>query len=327
MIWASWRQQRLQLITLLGLVVVSAGVILLLRSSMVGDIAAAGLAPCVAKAVGDCTPPDGAVAAFAEAWGTPFDAGRVLVVLAPALVGVFIGAPLFARELEQGTHVLAFTQSVSRTRWMLSKLLIALVPAMAALVAVQWLVSWWFSAAGTLGPQVNGSYNAINFSIDHVSPAGYALFAFAVSAFLGAVTRRTLVAMTAGLGVFVVARFALSGRVHQVLTAQRQEVTPDKQLTVYDDGSLVISKGWLDAARQTIPNDKVMAFYQTCKDASGESQDAFAQCLSSSGVTARFATFLPRSQAWQVHLVDLAVFGVLAVVLLVGTAWALRRQS
>ena len=42
--------------------------------------------------------------------------------LTPALIGIFWGAPLISRELETGTFRLAWTQSVSRTRWLAVKL-------------------------------------------------------------------------------------------------------------------------------------------------------------------------------------------------------------
>ena len=38
------------------------------------------------------------------------------ILLAPALIGLFWGAPLIAHELETGTSALAWTQSVTRTR-------------------------------------------------------------------------------------------------------------------------------------------------------------------------------------------------------------------
>src|SRR5687767_15095209 len=46
----------------------------------------------------------------------------VLLVL-PVLVGIFWGAPLVARELETGTYQLVWNQSVTRTRWLATKLL------------------------------------------------------------------------------------------------------------------------------------------------------------------------------------------------------------
>ena len=44
-----------------------------------------------------------------------------LVVLVPAVIGAFWGAPLIARELETGTHRLVWNQSVTRTRWLAVK--------------------------------------------------------------------------------------------------------------------------------------------------------------------------------------------------------------
>jgi hypothetical protein len=326
MIWVSWRRQRAQLLTLLGMLVIGGGIIILLRSNMIDAINSSQLTQCVAQALQECSAPDEVSKAFQEAWSTPLTMGQAAIIGLPALIGVFIGAPLFARELEQGTHVLAFTQSVSRTRWMFSKLVVALVPALIVLIALQYLVSWWLSAAGTLGPRINGSFNAVNFGIENVSPVGYALFAFALGTFLGVASRRTLVAMTAGLGAFIVVRFALSGLVNRLVPAQRLEVAPGMNVDVHQNGSLVLDEGWLDTAGRSVSDDKLQALIQACKSKSS-TQEEFLACLPQSGLTKRYASFIPESQAWQVHLVDAAIFGGLAVLLLVGTTWVLRRQS
>jgi hypothetical protein len=44
----------------------------------------------------------------------------VLLLAVPALIGMFWGAPLVAREFETGTYRLAWTQGVTRTRWLAS---------------------------------------------------------------------------------------------------------------------------------------------------------------------------------------------------------------
>ena len=44
------------------------------------------------------------------------------VLIAPAIVGIFWGAPLIARELETGTHRLVWNQTVTRTGWLATKL-------------------------------------------------------------------------------------------------------------------------------------------------------------------------------------------------------------
>ena len=50
-----------------------------------------------------------------------------MLAVVPAVIGVFWGAPLVARELETGTHRLAWNQSVTRTRWLAAKLGVAVL--------------------------------------------------------------------------------------------------------------------------------------------------------------------------------------------------------
>ncbi|MEO6083124.1 MAG: ABC transporter permease [Umezawaea sp.] len=331
MIWVSWRRQRAQLITLLGMLIIGSGAIILLRSNMVGAIDSLQISKCVTQNSTECSV-GGPASTFQASWTTLLNLAQAAILSLPVLIGVFIGAPLFARELEQGTHVLAFTQSTSRTRWMLSKLVVALAPALIVLIVLQYLVWWWLSGAGLLGPRASGSFYFLNFGIEHVSPVAYALFAFALGAFIGAVSRRTLVAMTTGLAAFIVVRFALSALVERLVPTQRVEEAVNKDLAVRNNGSLVIESGYLDAAGQPVPSDRVSAVIQSCKSVpqgqgTPESQQAFLACLPKSGLAKKYADFIPESQAWQVHLVDAAVFSGLAVLLLLGTVWVLRRQN
>ena len=55
----------------------------------------------------------------------------VLVITVPAILGMFCGAPLVARELEEGTFRLAWTQSVTRTRWLTLRLAVGALASMA----------------------------------------------------------------------------------------------------------------------------------------------------------------------------------------------------
>jgi SnoaL-like polyketide cyclase len=147
---------------------------------------------------------------------------------------------------------------------------------------------------------------------------------------LGVMQQIGAVAMTAGLAAFVVVRLALSGLVDRLVPAQRLEVAPDHPMTVHQDGSLVIGDGWLDAAGQPVSSDKAAALIQACKSTpagTSNTQEGYLACLPQSGLAKRYADFIPESQAWQVHLVDASIFGGLALLLLVGTAWVLRRQS
>jgi hypothetical protein len=125
----------------------------------------------------------------------------------PALLGMFWGAPLVARELESGTHRLAWTQSVTRRRWLLVR--VAIVGAAALVVAgvASWLVSWWFSPLDAVN--VN-RFSPSVFTARGVVAIGYAGFAFALGVGAGALMRRTLPAMVTTLVGFVATRVAFT---------------------------------------------------------------------------------------------------------------------
>ena len=122
MIWLTWRQYRIEvlisilLLIVLGIVFVNSGVAL--YSAYQGM----GLASCTAY---PCNTP--AVDAFVlqlyrvDAYSLTRTIMSYLPFLS-LLVGVFIGAPLVAREQDQQTHYLLWTQSITRTHWLIIKL-------------------------------------------------------------------------------------------------------------------------------------------------------------------------------------------------------------
>ncbi len=61
--------------------------------------------------------------AFTNKFGTVVNiAFWAVLLIAPGLIGVLVGAPLIASELEYGTWRLAWSQTVPRTRWLAAKL-------------------------------------------------------------------------------------------------------------------------------------------------------------------------------------------------------------
>src|ERR1039458_5140856 len=151
MIWLAWRQFRLQACVAVGLLVAVAIAFALTGPHIVhvydtvvrtcasrGDCPA-GTACCrvwFARGGGDCVRIDGSAhCARVRHGGSHLRVARRLpvgdaelpgrdhllrdlslaVILVPALVGMFWGAPLIAREMETGSFRLAWTQSVTRS--------------------------------------------------------------------------------------------------------------------------------------------------------------------------------------------------------------------
>ena len=124
----------------------------------------------------------------------------------PALIGVFVGAPVLARELEAGTFRFAWTQGFGRTRWTVAKLVSLAVVLSAAAGALSVLFSWYYQ------PYLNPGNQTLNlsevsqffpglFDLRGVGFAAWTLAAFAIGAFAGTLLRRVVPAMAATLAV------------------------------------------------------------------------------------------------------------------------------
>jgi hypothetical protein len=293
---------------------------------MVSYVDSHGLQICLANGMDSGGACRQGVDDFQQAWFDRMKYGQLFIMVLPALVGLFCGAPLFARELEQGTHVLAFTQSVSRIRWMASKFAVAALPALVVVLALQLLVEWWVTAAGAMGPLLSGPFPGLTFDGGSTAPVAYTLFAFSLGMFVGAAFRRTLVAMTATLVVFVVVRFGMSV-VRKLLWPAQRLVSDDPTQTPAGPTSIVVRYGFLDANGAQVPPKPV---YETGCAAAGNNPAPttdFATCYRQHGLAKKFADVIPPEAAGALHLVDSGIYLGLAVLLVLATGWALRRQA
>ncbi|WP_190818659.1 hypothetical protein [Saccharopolyspora pogona] len=314
MIWVAWRQHRAQLITLAALLLLGSATVLVLHASMTGDIEEHGLQACmsVRERTADCAQ---ARVEFQKEWFDLLKVGQGVVFAFPVLLGVFCAAPLFAREIEHGTHVLAFTQSVSRLRWMITKVAILLLPSAVVLVVLQLLVDRWVAAAGMLGPLRSSPFYWLPFGTTGPMPVAHLLFSFAVGALLGAVMRRSLMAASTTLGTLVALRVAVSS-VHLNFLPVQRFTTSDLSGSANPDvnGTMVVNSGYLGSAGQEVP-------YTAVNQVPCESSVCYP-----GGVAGQFADVIQESAAPGLQLAEFAVFGLAAVLLLVGTAWTLQRQ-
>ena len=142
----------------------------------------------------------------------------IVVIITPALLGIFWGAPLIAHELETGTYRLVWTQHVSRTRWLAVKLLLVGLAAMVVALGVSLMVTWWASPFDIINAN---RFAPSTFDERGVVAAGYAAFAFVLGATAGALIRRTVPAMATTLVAFIAARLAFTSwiRPHLVTPA------------------------------------------------------------------------------------------------------------
>ncbi|GAA1541335.1 transporter [Dactylosporangium maewongense] len=218
MTWVTWRQFRVQaVVTAAALAALTVYLLVLgfsIRAAYDADIAACTPATCST-----------AVEHFTNTYDAQVGLVGALLLAIPALVGIFWGAPLVARELEEKTDKLVWNQSVTRTRWLAVKL--GLLGAVAVLASglLSLLLTW----SASRYDQVTGDrFAALNFAARNVVPVGYALFAFTLGAVTGLVVRRTLPAMAITLAVFALVQVAVPNGVRQhIMPPVTETVTVD----------------------------------------------------------------------------------------------------
>ena len=103
-------------------------------------------------------------------------------------------------ELENGTYRLAWTQSITRRRWLAVKLALPVVSAVVATAVLIELVTWWRGPLTNL----NGGLDTGTFDTTGTVAIGYALFALGLAVAVGTLWRRPAAALTvAFVGYFV----------------------------------------------------------------------------------------------------------------------------
>ena len=140
MTWLIWRQHRTE-VCVLGLLVGIFGIALLVLGTQAHDLFPGGPARCA----GEAGTGEACAASFRrldEEYGYVENL-LAAFYLVPVVIGAFLGAPLLARELEDGTWQLAWTQAVPRMRWLAAKLA-ALAGVTVTLTALFTAVLTWF---------------------------------------------------------------------------------------------------------------------------------------------------------------------------------------
>jgi len=140
-------------------------------------------------------------AAFASRYNFAILLSQYGLPAAFAIIGAITGAPLVAREVEQRTHLAAWTQSVSRRRWYTAKIS-ALAAGLAAAGLAAGTINAWLQPQLTTGDTASSRWSW--FVSVNLAPAGEAVLAFALAVVSGALLRRTLPAIGAALAGFTV---------------------------------------------------------------------------------------------------------------------------
>jgi hypothetical protein len=339
MIWLTWRQFRVQALTAAAALAAFAILLAATGPHLASLYAASAITGCHG---GSCVTAPVAFLNRLQAtspYPVVYLLGIGLILAAPAILGIFWGAPLIARELETRTFTLAWNQSITRTRWLVVKLALTGLAAMAVTEALSLMYAWWADPIGKatgFGASTSvfsgGRFSSLIFATHGITPLGYAAFAFALGTAASALIRRTVPAMAVTLAIFAAAQIAMPLGVRPYLippdrtTATIESVDLDfgsLTATVVPGrpGAWLISSGAINAAGQPVSN-----LPAACQAAfSGLKPSSPGPCMESRGIREAI-TYEPASRYWPLQWIETGIFVALALALAGFCFWWLGRR-
>jgi hypothetical protein len=325
MTWLTWRQHRIQFLIGAAILAVFAVLLLVTGLQMASQYHSARVA-CAANH---------SCANLASTLFLGSHAVGFLVIMtlgAPALVGLFWGAPLVAAELETGTSQFAWMQSVTRKRWLAVKAGWMLLAAMIWGGVISALVTWWSGPDNAL--QLD-QFKPGRFDIMGIVPVAYALFAMALGICAGTLLRRTLPALAVTLAGFIAVRAAVTlwFRPHY---ASAITVTHSVLSGYTPAGSYwQLGQGVLDAHGHLVPAPNGAAVYNipvgylpaSCASVSRGVAGIAPSCRDALTSFRAFITYQPADRYWAFQGIETGIFVLFAAILLTVTAVVLLRRD
>jgi hypothetical protein len=258
---------------------------------------------------------------------------------------MFWGAPLVAREIEAGTFRLAWNQSVTRTRWVLAKLGLTGLAAMATAGLLSLMFTWWASPIdralgvpmGRNGASGTNRFAPLLFGAHGIAPIGYAAFAFALGVTTGVLIRHTLPAMATTLAVFAGALVTMSVWIRPHLAPPLRAISALNLakidgLTIDNGGRTTVTAAvnmpgaWV-LSNQTIARSGHV-FTGPAPHICLSQTSSFQACQAALGRLhlRQLVTYQPAGRYWAFQGYETAIFLALALALAGICFWRIRRR-
>lgn len=311
MIWLTWRQHRIEAAIVLGVLALLAALLIVIGVDMRSSFQQLNIANCL-SAIQTSPSCSDAIDAFRTQYG-PWVYASAWLNLIPALLGILIGAPLVARELEHGTQRLVWTQSVTRWRWLAVKLLLVLGGCLVVAGVLILLLTWWRQPWDTL----DGRFGNAAFDFEGPVLGGYVLFALALAVAAGALLRKAIPAMVVTLAGFLAVRLPVEFHFRPYYQPPLS-VTFDVASASAAAGPQLSRADWevnsyfVDHAGHSLTDQQV---YSSCLTGFNSTKDVFLQCVHNHGWLLA-EIYQPADRFWTFQTIETAIFVTLALALL-----------
>ncbi len=338
MTWLTWRQFRPQAVTALAALAAFAILLAATGPHLASMYAASGVSSCHGQSCEHLASNFLQQLYAAGTYWVLYLLGVVIILLAPAVIGLFWGAPLIARELETGTSALVWNQSITRMRWLAVKLTLTGLAAMAVTEGLSLMQAWWAAPIGrAVGHGAGGTnlamgrFSSLVFATHGITPLGYAAFAFTLGVTAGVLIRRAVPAMAVTLAIFAAAQVAMPLWIRPHLFPARHTVIAVASLESISlqqgglngrsfmlgaenlpsqPGAWLLSSGAVNAAVRAVSTTPA-----ACTTHSTENDtSAFLDCLASHGIREE-VSYQPASRYWAFQWTETAIYLALALAL------------
>ncbi|MFE6741610.1 ABC transporter permease [Streptomyces tubercidicus] len=313
LVWLVSRQHRLFFGLLLAGVVGGAVWCAVLRGRAGGFIASHHIEGCsMISLVPRCDGTQEAVTEFRGTYGQPLQLAEMGLMLLPVLIGVFLAAPLIAREMEAGTHKLVLSQSVGPLRWLAAKAAVPALVVLAATTGLSVVFAWMWAV---VGDEVSGAYwySTLDFAALGPVPVAYSLLALAVGVLAGLLLRRTVLTMGVTLGAMVVLQVGLKLLRPYLMPVVSTEFGP-KEPAQLPDNAWGVGQGYHTRSGAHLPDT-------VCQSAGN-----YEGCLRSHEVVGQYMDSHPASHHWPLAWIESGIVLALTAVLTVIAFRVMRRR-
>lgn len=308
MIWLSWRLQRTETAIALGILVLLAALLVPTGIQMANAYHHDGLAACFpvnpslscGQRLGD----------FEQRFQSIWNLANFFT-LVPGLIGVALAAP-FILDLEHGTYRLAWTQSITRRRWLAGKIGLPIVAALLASGILIALFTWWRTPEANLSGRLQSGVFDTTGSV----AVGYTLFALGLALCLGVLRRRSATSLTvAFVGYFalrIVCDIWLRNRLIAPLHATWRGA--QQPALLYNAHVLSIS-AYRHGHRLFTSVGNGFSGGHVAVQAPGGNNAVF------------HAAYIPTSDFWPLQLTETALFAGVALLLIAFAAWRVLNSD
>jgi ABC-2 family transporter protein len=316
--WVTWRQSRLALAGVVALLGGAAILMLLLGRTIHDGYATLGLNQCADFTTASCHSRMELFLFKYEGWGQFLP--RILEFV-PAVIGVFVGAPLVARELESGTFRFAWTQGRSRVQWLIVKLVLVGVTLTVLALGFSQLFTWWFKP---FIPSMGRMNSGQAYEVLGIVFAARTLFAFALGVLLGAIIRRTVPAMAATMAGWLAVAWPSVLWLRPLI---------QKPVTVPANSNLITQNGWVihdwvqDASGHHLTTAQEFGLAQASAAAKGGGGiESFDTWLTQHHYS-EWVSFQPDSRFWHFQVIEASCYVALALILAAAAVMWVRRRA